>query len=70
MSCGCNKVRFTSKRLAKACIRGFQRRKGRLNAYRCPDSPFWHIGHPPAALVAGIIQRHTIRPKHPQNGAL
>lgn len=57
----CGKVRFRSKSEAKRYIRRMKGRDGRMQAYRCGD--FWHIGHPPRALVAGDISRDEIKPR-------
>jgi hypothetical protein len=57
--CACGKVRYGTKRLAKAAIKRFQPRDGRLNAYRCAGG-FWHIGHLPKDVSRGRIARSDI----------
>lgn len=61
--CG-GKIDYLDKRSAKLVIRKMKGREGRLNAYRCPeDAQHWHVGHPPAILTAGEVDRHALKPK-------
>lgn len=55
-TCACGKVRYQSKRHAKAAIRRFQGRVGRLHPYKCAGG-FWHVGHMPPNLTAGQVAR-------------
>jgi hypothetical protein len=57
----CGKIRFARKSDAKRVITRMKGRRGRMHAYRCHDfDDFWHVGHPPKALVAGRISREDI----------
>lgn len=57
----CGKIRFLRKRDAKRVITRMKGRRDRVHAYQCHDTPeFWHIGHPPKALVRGDISRDDI----------
>lgn len=57
----CGKIRFGRKSDAKRVITRMKGRRGRMHAYRCHDNPeFWHVGHPPTALVRGKISRDDI----------
>lgn len=55
--CSCGKVKFLSKRDAKAWAKRFPGE--RLSPYRCGD--FWHLGHLPPAVRAGHLGRETLR---------
>lgn len=59
--CRCGKVRFASKGAAKRAIRRMRGRVGKVRAYRCSENGWWHIGHPPGALVRGEISRADVR---------
>lgn len=57
----CGKIRFLRKRDAKRVITRMKGRRGRMHAYPCRVTPeFWHVGHPPKALVRGQISRDDI----------
>jgi hypothetical protein len=52
----CGKQQFPTKAVAKARIRQWRgKRSGRLYAYRCGN--YWHIGHMPAAVKFGAVER-------------
>lgn len=58
--CRCGKHAFTTKAAAKAVIGRIRRREGKLHAYRCDhDERYWHIGHMPALVARGEVQRQT-----------
>ncbi|MEV6633901.1 hypothetical protein AB0M54_24430 [Actinoplanes sp. NPDC051470] len=53
---GCGKVSFVSRKDAR---RGARRAVDgeRPRAYRCPTSPYWHLGHLPEDVRRGVIDR-------------
>lgn len=57
-TCACGKVRYVSRREARAAARE-QRRFGRMSAYQCGAS--WHLGHLPKNVIKGKADRAWIR---------
>lgn len=63
----CGKIRFARKSDAKRVITRMKARRGRMHAYPCREfEGFWHIGHPPKALIRGQISRDDIAPRRQQ----
>lgn len=60
--CPANKVGF----LRKKDARKFADQRGLpdLRAYRCNhrDCDYWHLGHLPTIVVAGVLDRHDLDP--------
>lgn len=46
MSKTCIKITFRTKKEALAIINNNPRRKTRLEAFKCDECGFWHVGHP------------------------
>lgn len=45
--CGCPKLAYASRKLAKAAAKRHQRGTGELiHAYHCEAGHCWHVGHP------------------------
>lgn len=61
----CGKWRWMTRKAAKTALRHHKARKGRLHVYACGD--FWHLGHPPRALIRGDVARDEL-PRRPGRG--
>lgn len=57
----CGKDQYLSKQAAKSAIRQLRARQGRNHPYRCGD--YWHHGHMPAVVKAGLLPRAELEPK-------
>jgi hypothetical protein len=54
-SCSTGKVQFASRKQAR---KGRQRiADSSLHAYRCPDCSWWHLGHYPARVRNGSLDK-------------
>lgn len=63
VDCQTGKRAFTSKADAKVARRRTQGPgSGGLNAFRCLVCDYWHLGHLPRAVVAGVVTRADIAP--------
>lgn len=56
----CGKRQYPTRRAARKAARTIPS-DGHLNAYRC--GRYWHLGHLPAAVIAGELSRADINPK-------
>lgn len=62
----CGKIRFLTRKAAKHAAKNLNRRRpGHLNAYQCGE--FWHIGHLPAAVIAGNRTRAELDATPPRH---
>lgn len=52
--CSTGKRAYPERAHAKAAVKFMAKTgNGGVHAYRCPGCDFWHVGHPPRALVEG-----------------
>lgn len=58
--CTCGKVRYQSRRQAKRTLRKESHWDQNMSAYPCPTSTFFHLGHMPAAVRNGDLDRRDI----------
>jgi len=63
----CGKVRFTSRKDARAAGRRLKHTGDPLSAYRCGD--YWHIGHLPTDIRRGVRSRDQMTPAIPRGQA-
>ncbi len=66
--CGCGKVRYYSRKEARKAARRLLgsapgHTHGRLSAYKC-DWGFWHLGHLPPKVIAGLMDRSEIQHRY------
>jgi hypothetical protein len=60
--CASGKLSFDSRKDAKRYAQ--QRGLADLRPYRCLNDgcPYWHLGHLPTIVVAGVLDRHDLFP--------
>lgn len=60
ITCVCGKRGYPSRSSARKVRTRGHSDASSLHAYRCDDDPtLWHLGHMPAAVKRGEIDRHT-----------
>lgn len=63
-TCTCGKRGYPTRREARDVEHRLRSVHGRQSAYPCDlrtdGLPIWHLGHRPAALIAGQIDRHDL----------
>lgn len=57
----CKKIPYERRRGAVRARRRQPGKKG-LRPYRCPTCGYWHLGHLPAAIIAGDVGRGDVYP--------
>jgi hypothetical protein len=53
--CSSGKRAHLSRRSAKSHALGLRRYGHHLRPYECADCGYWHVGHLPARVIAGLI---------------